>query len=311
MPDQPLAPMARAFLDRLAARPGPPARDLPLAEARASFAQLQKRAGGPGPAGVVAEDLEVPGGDGPRPARLYRPEASTGDQPLLLWLHGGGWVLGDLTTHDVPCRHIAAGYGGPVLSLDYRRAPEAPYPAALDDAEAAFEWAQTQGGAVAVGGDSAGGNLAAALAVRRRDRRLPGPVHQALVYPCLDASLSGASHRTKAAGLFLEEADVLWFLEQYATGHGVSVLDPELSPLLTASVAGLPPATVVIAGHDPLADDGRRWVARLEDAGVPARLVEHGGLIHGFLHMAALIPEAAAALTALGEEIARDMRPAS
>lgn len=307
MTDHPLDPQARAFLDRLASGKVPPAHSLPLEDARAGFARLQKRAGGDAPAGVTAEDLTVPGGDGPRAARLYRPEQATGDRPLLLWLHGGGWVLGDLETHDVPCRWIARGYGGPVLSVDYRRAPEDPFPAALEDAEAAYQWAREREGAVAVGGDSAGGNLTAALCLRLRDRKAPPPVHQVLVYPCLDATLSSDSHRRHARGAFLEEPDVLWFLEEYATGHGVSVLDPHLSPLQADRLDGLPPATVVIATHDPLADDGRRWVARLSEAGIAARLVEHGGLIHGFLHMTALIDAADAALRTLGEEIARDI----
>ncbi|WP_404380334.1 alpha/beta hydrolase [Caenispirillum salinarum] len=307
MTDAALDPAARAFLDRIASGNRPPTSALPVDEARRQFAQLQKRAGSAPPDGVTAEDMTVPGGDGPRRARLYRPEAATGDRPLLLWLHGGGWMLGDLDTHDVPCRWIAKGYGGPVLSLAYRRAPEDPFPAALHDAEAAYAWAVQTQGAAAVGGDSAGGNLTAALCLLLRDHKRPPPVHQALVYPSLDATLAGDSHRAHAEGRFLEEADVLFFLEQYATGHGVSVLDPLLSPLQADTLAGLPPATVVIAGHDPLADDGRRWVARLTAEGVPARLVEHPGLIHGFLHMTGLIPAADAALRALGEEIGRDV----
>ncbi|GAA0599579.1 alpha/beta hydrolase [Caenispirillum bisanense] len=309
MSQTPLDPATRAFLDRLASGRRPPTWQLPVAEAREGFARLQRRAGQPGPATVTAADLTVAGAAGPLAARLYTPpaEQAVAARPLLLWLHGGGWVMGGLDTHDGPCRTIAHGYGGPVLAVDYRLAPEAPFPAALDDAEAALAWAMERFGPVALGGDSAGGNLAAALCLRLAGRRAPQPVHQVLVYPCLDATLAGASHAEHGQGRFLEEADVLWFLDHYATGHGVSVLDPELSPLLAESLRGLPPATVVIAGHDPLADDGRRWVARLRAEGIGARLIEHGGLIHGFLHMTALIPAAEAALQALGAEIAADM----
>lgn len=270
MTDAPLDPAARAFLDRLASGKRLPTSALPVEEARRQFAQLQKRAGGPPPAGVSAKDLTIPGSDAPRPARLYQPETPHADRPLLLWLHGGGWVLGDLDTHDVPCRWIAKGYGGPVLSLDYRRAPESPFPAALHDAEAAYAWALEKHGAVAVGGDSAGGNLAGALCLLLRDHGQPAPVHQALLYPSLDATLSSESHREHAEGKFLEQEDVLWFLDQYATGQGASVLDPLVSPLQTESMKDLPPATVMIAGHDPLADDGRRWVKRLVADGIPA-----------------------------------------
>lgn len=306
MSQTPLDPAARAFLDRLASGRRPPTWTLPLAEARDGFARLQRRAGRPGPAAVTAHDLTVPGAAGPIAGRLYTPPAErvAAGRPLLLWLHGGGWVMGSLDTHDGPCRTIAHGYGGPVLAVEYRLAPEAPFPAAVDDAGAALAWATDRFGPVVLGGDSAGGNLAAALCLRLAARRAPQPVHQVLVYPCLDATLASASHAAHGRGRFLEQADVLWFLDHYATGHGVSVLDPELSPLLADSLRDLPPTTVVIAGHDPLADDGRRWVARLRAEGIGARLIEHGGLIHGFLHMTALIPAADAALHALGADIA-------
>lgn len=313
MSRQPLDPQARAFLDRLASGHRPPTWSLPVAEAREGFNRLQRRAGSPPPPAVTSQDMQVPGAEGPLAARLYRPAQATGGRrPLLVWLHGGGWVLGDLETHDAPCRWIAHGYGGPVLSVEYRRAPEHPFPAALDDAEAVARWATSEHGAVVVGGDSAGGNLAAALCLRLAGSSgcgKPRVVHQVLVYPCLDASLAAPAHAEHGRGKFLEQEDILWFLDLYATGHGVSVFEHELSPLHARRLRHLPPATVVIAGHDPLADDGRRWIDRLRAEGIRARLIEHGALIHGFLHMGGLIAAADAALRSLGAEIAADVAP--
>lgn len=230
-------------------------------------------------------DTTIPGGAGELRARVYRPAA--GPLPTIVFFHGGGWVIGDLDTHDLTCRTLARDADAVVVSVDYRLAPEHPFPAAIEDALAATRWVADHeaelGGAgiVAVGGDSAGGNLSAVVAQVFRDegRDLAG---QLLIYPATDISGDYPSLTENGEGYFLDTGTMGWFLEQYAAGADPA--DPRLSPLL-GDVTGVAPAVVVVAQFDPLRDSGTAYARKLEAAGVPVELRTFGGLIHGFVDM--------------------------
>jgi acetyl esterase len=238
------------------------------------------------------EDVEVAGGAGDRPARLYRPEGE-GPWPTTVYLHGGGFVLGDLDTHDQACRRLCRDAETVVLSVDYRLAPEHPFPAGLEDALAATRWAAQhldELGAdrrLAVGGDSAGGNLAAVVA-----QTMPELLSaQLLVYPATDVLGEHPSRVENGAGYLLELAMMEWFFSHYVTDvEGVDATDPRLSPLSAPSLEGLPPALVVTAEFDPLRDEGEAYGDRLAAAGVAVDRVRYDGLIHGFLDMWAASP---------------------
>jgi acetyl esterase len=248
------------------------------------------------------ESLVVSGAEGGIGARLYTPASAQAPPPLLVYYHGGGWVGGDLDTHDAPCRFLAARAGALVLSVDYRRAPEHPFPAAVDDALAAMSWAAEHAaelGAdparVAVGGDSAGGNLAAVVSRLAIGSGGPAPVLQLLLYPVTDVSQKRASYRLFGEGFLLDEPDMDWYRDRYLPDPA-AVGDPRASPLIAEDVAGLPPAYVATAGFDPLRDEGEAYAERLRAAGVPVALRRHAGLIHGFAMYTTLVPEAREAM---------------
>jgi acetyl esterase len=235
----------------------------------------------------AVEDLEVPSPDGPLPARHYAPKEPGGPHPLLVYFHGGGFVIGDLDIYDQACRLLCRHAGVHVLSVDYRLAPEHPFPAAVDDAAAAFDWAHAHAaelGAdparVAIGGDSAGGNLAAVTAREAGTR----PLAQLLIYPAVDTTdRVHPSHELFAEGFFLTRADREWFHEHYLGSEPPD--DPRAQPLGDHDLSGLPPAIVVTAAFDPLRDEGEAFAAALRDAGVPVVLRRFAGLIHGFINM--------------------------
>jgi acetyl esterase len=237
---------------------------------------------------VAVSELSIPGPAGPIPARHYRP-TTPGPKPLLVFYHGGGWVLGDLDTHDPLCRLTCRDADVHVLSIDYRLAPEHEAPAAVDDAYAAFTWAGEHAGElgaipdkIAVGGDSAGGNLSALVAQLARDAGGPQPVLQWLIYPRTDFSAQTRSLTLFADGFLLTKADIDWFTDQYLGSSGIDPSDPRISPLLAESLAGLPPALIATAGFDPLRDEGDAYAAALSEAGVPVDLRSMGSLTHGF-----------------------------
>lgn len=239
-------------------------------------------------AGVT--ELSVSGGAGPIAARHYATAAP--DAPLLVFFHGGGFVLGDLDSHDDLCRLICRDAGLHVLSVDYRLAPEHKAPAAADDGFAAYRWALEHAaelGAdparIAVGGDSAGGNIAAVVARRARDERLPAPALQLLLYPWTNLSARTRSYALFASGYFLTTADLDWFRDKYLAGAPVQATDPVVSPLLAADLTGLAPALVVTGGFDPLRDEGVQYAEALRAAGVPVDFRQAGSLIHGFASM--------------------------
>jgi acetyl esterase len=239
-------------------------------------------------------DRTIPGPSGDLPVRVFRPSAATG-LPMLLWFHGGGWVTGNLDTHDQLGRLLADDAGAVVVSVDYRLAPEAKFPAAADDCVAAYEWALEHAhevgadGRVAIGGDSAGGNLAAVVALDARDRGLPQPLLQLLVYPVTDYELDSASMIDNGEGYFLEREGMRWFYDLYARTPA-DFDDPRFSPLRANDHSGLAPAVVITAEYDPLRDQGEEYARLLSAAGTPADAVRADGLIHGFFGMHAFMP---------------------
>lgn len=249
----------------------------------------------PAVAQVLDLSLDLPGRT--LPARLYVPEGAAQPAPLVVYYHGGGWVIGTLETHDSTCRALARASGAAVLSVGYRLAPEHRYPAPLDDCYDALVWAQANAGALgcdparlAVAGDSAGGNLAAAVAIAARDRGGPTLRHQLLIYPVTDDDFSLPSYAANGGGeYFLGSAMMRWFWDQYLgdTAH---------APLAriggTPDLANLPPATVITAQFDPLRDEGMAYAARLAAAGVPVDAEIAPGMIHGFFSMFQAVPDA-------------------
>jgi acetyl esterase len=252
------------------------------------------------------DDRLVPTPEGDIAVRVYTPEAAVGaNRGVLLWLHGGGWVIGDLDTADATCRALANRAGAVVVSVDYRLAPEHPAPAALEDCLSALMWtvenAELLGvdaTKVAVGGDSAGGNLAAMLCQRVRDDFGPEVDFQLLVYPVTDLTLGHPSMEENAEGYFLTKASMEWFVDCYLGDRERK--DPAVSPLFADDLSGLPPALVITAEYDPLRDEGEAYATRLQEAGVPTQHLRYDGQIHGFFAMASMLDDARAALDVAG-----------
>jgi acetyl esterase len=237
---------------------------------------------------VPTTDLTIPGPDSPLPARHYRP-AVAGPAPLLVFFHGGGFVVGDIESHDGLCRMICRDAAIHVLSVNYRLAPEHKAPAAIDDCVAAYRWALAHAaelGAdpsrIGVGGDSAGGNLAALVALRSRDEGIPQPALQVLLYPSLDLSAETHSRTMFSDGFFLTKQDSDWFRNLYLGGTDLAPDDPRVSPLKAADLSGLAPALVLTAGFDPLRDEGNEYAAALRSAGVTVDHRQFDALTHGF-----------------------------
>ncbi|MGW8726784.1 alpha/beta hydrolase [Streptomyces sp. NPDC055808] len=305
-----LAPAARRWADVLASVfPDVGGTVTDAVEARRILARAPSSPGAPPAVGSVT-DRSVPGPAGAPdlPVRVYRP-AAPGPAPTVVYLHGGGWVLGGLDLYDRTCRALCRASGAVLVSVDYRLAPEARFPAPAEDAYAALLWAgrhlQDLGGAagpLVVAGDSAGGNLAAAAALLARDRQGPPLALQALVYPALDAARGTASYRANGQGYYLTAAHLRWFWAQYLGPRGDGG-HPLASPL-RADLTGLPPAYVVTAGCDPLCDEGRAYVRALRAAGVAAVGDHCPGMFHGFVGLADVLPEGRAALTRLAAAIA-------
>jgi acetyl esterase len=247
------------------------------------------------------EEIEVAGGVSPLAARHYVPDGLGDEAPLLVFFHGGGWVLGDLDTHDGVCRLLASSAGVAVLSVAYRLAPEDPFPAAVEDAFAAFQWTAANAGSlradptrIAIGGDSAGGNLAAAVCILSRDAGAAMPAMQLLLYPATDAVGGQRSRELFADGFLLTAADTD-VCEGHYLPRGSDRHDPRVSVLRAPDLGGLPPAYVATAGFDPLRDEGEEYALRMRDAGTEVVLRRHPDLIHAFANQTAISAEAAAA----------------
>jgi len=306
----PLDPQAKAVLDQFASMGGPQLHEMSLAQARELILGMVALAGEPESIARV-ENRTVPGPAGEIPVRIYTP-VGTAPFPVLVYFHGGGWVIGNLDTHDGICRSLANRVGCLVVSVDYRLAPEHTFPAAPEDCYAATRWLAEHAGSlggdkgrIAVGGDSAGGNLAAVGALMARDRGGPKLAFQLLVYPVTDADFETRSYRENAEGYFLTRADMVWFWNHYAPRQE-DRRNPYAAPLRAASLRGLPPALVITAEFDPLCDDGNAYAARLREDGVPVRLSRQDGLIHGFFQMGAVIDRGRASV----DEAARALKDA-
>ncbi|MBV9195196.1 MAG: alpha/beta hydrolase [Solirubrobacterales bacterium] len=302
---QRLEPELQLMLSLIERRGRPPYGSLSLPEAREEMrrgAIVGARPAARLVAGV--RDIEITGAAGPLPARHYAPIPTGRPQPLILFFHGGGFVLGDLETHDVPCRLLAHHAGAHVVAVDYREAPEHPFPAAVDDARSALRWAYANAarlGAeerVAVAGDSAGGNLAAVAAWQAAHDGGPAPVLQLLIYPATDFVERSRSHELFEHGFLLVREDMDWFADQYAARADRT--DPRLSVLRADGLAALAPAIVVTAGFDPLRDEGEAYAAALRSAGVPVLVRRFPGLIHGFINLTGVSRTSRDALVEVG-----------
>jgi acetyl esterase len=304
----PLDPQAQKVVDALAALNLKAFKDSTPAEARES---MRSRTAALGPFEEVAAvaDHRVPVTGGEITVRVYRP-AGVGPHPVLVFYHGGGWVIGDLYTHDGICRSIVNAAGCAVASVDYRLAPEFKYPTPVDDSYAGLLWVVANAtrlgldaARVAVGGDSAGGNLAAVMALMARDRRGPRLLLQILVYPVTNYDFNTVSYRENATGFVLSTEDMRWFWRHYLSREEQG-REPLVSPLLAKSLADLPPALVITAGCDPLRDEGEAYAGRLRDAGVAVTLTQYSGMFHGFLRMTRILDQSRILL----DEIATALR---
>jgi acetyl esterase len=269
----------------------------------------------PSPARVAAvEDRVIPGPGGDLPIRVYTPEGAA-PFGLVVYFHGGGWVVGNIDSHDGTCRSLTEVSGCVVVSVDYRLAPEDPFPAAADDAYAATRWvaehAAELGGdpaRLAVAGDSAGGNLAAVTARRCRDRGGPALAFQLLVYPALDHDFDRASYHENAEGYLLTRDDTMWFMGHYCADPAQRD-DPDVCPLRADDFTDLAPALIVTAEYDPLRDEGEAYAERLAQAGVPVRLRRYDGMVHGFFSLGDFVAAGKQAMEEAGQALRAALAP--
>ena len=307
-------PQVAAILERVANSPLPPYYEVPPAVAR-RFYRDTRGALTPDPPAVESVQLMLAPGPtgsagpaGPVPVRAYRPKGAGKDEvlPALVYFHGGGWVIGDLDTHDVVCRTLANGARCAVFSVEYRKAPESPFPAAVDDCFAALKFVfqnektlKINSKQIAVGGDSAGGNLATVMALMARDAGGPAvsfPISfQVLIYPGADQRMAHASIKRNGEGYLLTEKSMLYFRSHYLP-NPKDWLDWRASPLLAKSLKGLPPAFLLTAGFDPLVDEGREYAERMQKEGVKVEYKNYPDMVHGFITMGRVLDTANAAL---------------
>jgi acetyl esterase len=308
----PVDPSFSPILEAIASMPPPPPGNDPVVAARAGTGAMFVH---PSPPDVIVEDRMVPGLEGHAdvPVRIYTPHGLDGPAGVLVFFHGGGFLAGSIDSHDGTVRELAVGAGCVAVSVEYRLAPEHPYPAALDDCLAALRWAAAHaseiGGdpaRIAIGGDSAGGNLAAAVALRNRDEGGPSPVFQLLVYPVTDVGCATPSMTANATGYMLTADSMRWMWATYLGEAAADAgSDPYASPAAAADLAGLPPALVITAEFDPLRDEGEAYGAALAAAGVPTEVVRYDGQIHGFFSMHALAPQSKVAIDVAAEALRR------
>src|SRR5207245_5987799 len=311
-----LDPQARAVLELIIKSGRPPYHQLSPKEARQLFRETRPASTPVPPEIGVVRNVLAEGRHAAIPLRVYRPAgvAATALLPGLVYFHGGGWVIGDLETHDVLCRQLTAGAGITVVSVDYRLAPEHKFPAALDDAWEATRWVNASAAELgidasrlAVGGDSAGGNLAAVVALMARDAGSPAVTFQVLLYPVTDLGAETRSYTDFADGYMLTRDSMRWFVAQYLDSKDQAA-DWRASPLRAATLAGLPPALIVTAGFDPLRDEGRAYARRLRDAGVRVDYACYGGMLHGFVGMGRLLDSGNRAVSHIAASLREALR---
>ncbi len=308
-----LDPQARALLDAAKASGAPEMWELTPDQARAEYLRRTERVRADVDIYRV-EDRQIPGPVQPIKVRIYTPQASQeqASLPVLVWYHGGGFVIGDLDSHDSACRALANQTECLVVAVDYRLAPEHKFPGAVEDCEAALQWVAAHAtelggdpGRIAVGGDSAGGNLAAVVALLAREKGGPKLCFQLLIYPCVAPEPETPSHHQFAEGYLLTRKTITWFFKQYLRSSK-DTLDPRYAPLEEKDLSSLPPSLVIVAGFDPLRDEGVDYAKALIEAGNKVTLSNYEGMIHGFYLMGGMIDKANQAI----EESAQHLKEA-
>jgi acetyl esterase len=296
-----LHPQVAELLERVAKSALPPYYEVPAHVARRIYRDTRAVLAPRAPEVAEVRLLVAPGQVA---LRCYRPQGTKTDAPLpaLVYYHGGGWVIGDLDTHDVLCRQLANGARCAVYSVDYRLAPEHPFPAAVDDCIAALDFVAGRHQRVAVGGDSAGGNLATVVALHARDRGRPGIAFQLLIYPATDQRMQHPSIRRNGEGYLLTKQGMAYFQGQYLP-RKADLVDWRASPLLAKSLAGLPSVYLITAGYDPLVDEGRAYAERLAKDGVDVAYREYPDMIHGFILFGGVLDTANAAVAECCERL--------
>ena len=305
----PLHPQVKAYLERVAAT-RPDGNTLTPAQARVDTGAAQR---GQGPKVARVEDRTIPVPGGSIPVRIYWPKGK-GPFPAVVWFHGGGWVGGDIALADGPSRYITDLATCVVVNVGYRLAPEHKFPTPVEDCYGAAKWTyenakvlQVDPTRVAIGGSSAGGNLAAAVALMARDRKGPPLIHQVLVYPVIERNFESKSYREHGRGLFLTKAMMKFYWEQYLRTNA-DAEHPYVAPIKAKDLRGLPPATVETAEYDPLRDEGEAYAAALKKAGVPTKLTRYNGMIHGFMNMWSEIDGGRDALAEVARELKKSFR---
>ena len=309
----PLDPRAKAYLDDLASRNIPSLEEMTIDEIRENTRAESATLGMPEPVGRI-EDMAVPrlgaeaDGGGTIPIRIYAPDTE-GPPGVFVFYHGGGWVMCDISTHEAICRRLAGAAGCAVVSVGYRLAPENKYPAAVNDAYAATRWVFENAGLlgvdpglIAIGGDSAGGNLAAAVAQMCRDRGDPWPVMQVLVYPVIDYSFDTPSYHENAEGYLLTRDSMKWLWDCYLECEEDGAR-PYASPIRAQDLSGLAPALIQTAQYDPLRDEGEDYARRLQEAGVAVTLTRYDGMIHGFFRRGIMFDQAHVAVREVADAL--------
>ena len=292
----------KGLLDQMASTPAPKLWEMPASQGREMFRMMVSAMEPPAVSIGKIENITMPGPGGPLKLRIYTPVADGGAAlPAIVFFHGGGWVIGDLDTHDALCRVLANEAGARVIAVDYRLAPEHKFPGAVDDCFAAVKWIEqnaselgVDANRIAVAGDSAGGNLSAVVCLMAKQKGGPQIVYQLLIYPVTQWKAPTGSMDSFAEGYFLEKKGMHWFFDQYAAGADPN--DWRLSPLAAQDLSGLPRAYVITAGFDPLRDEGKAYADKLNRAGVAAVYIDYPGMVHGFFNMSAVIPTAKSAI---------------
>ncbi|MBV9903483.1 MAG: alpha/beta hydrolase fold domain-containing protein [Alphaproteobacteria bacterium] len=306
-----LDPLVKGFLDQMKAAGGPKMSEIGAPAAREVFNQMMQALGPKDVPVGKTENRTVPTATGGVPIRVYTPVGGGRDlMPALVYFHGGGWVIGNLETHDGLCRLMANEGNFRVIAVDYRMGPEHKYPAAYDDALAALSWVAANAAdigvdanRIAVGGDSAGGALAAICAQQAKAKGIPLDA-QMLLFPVTQIGELTGSLKEFAVGYFLEKETLDWFYESYLPA-GADKSDPRISPLRAKDLSGLPPAYIMLGGFDPLHDEGMQYADKLRAAGVPVTVADHSDMVHCFVYLQAILPQAHEALAAAAKAVAK------